>query len=83
MSEDFSYVAGTYCSYTQIVRLTLPAIILNAASPATTLVQTALLGRIGSKDQVAAYAVASAFASFVITVLNFLVRSQNVSYTWV
>ena len=70
-----SYVPGSYCSIKQILALAVPAILLNAAAPATTTVQTVLLGRLPhhSRQQVAAFAAVSAVANFMTFVLNFMV----------
>ena len=71
-----SYVAGSYCSYRQIAALTVPAILLNAAAPATTTLQTVLLGHLSDsvREQVAAFAAVSVVASFLAFLPNFLVR---------
>lgn len=71
-----TYTPGSYCSYRQIASLTVPAILLNAAAPATTTVQTVLLGHLDSdvKEQVAAFAAVSVVSNFVTFLLNFLVR---------
>lgn len=67
----------SYASYQEIVRLAVPAMVLNAAGPATTTVQTVLLGRLreAPQQQVAAFAAVSSVANFVFFLLNFLVRS--------
>jgi hypothetical protein len=71
-----SYVTGSYCSYRQILGLAVPAVLLNAAAPLTTTVQTILLGHLNRdvKEQVAAFAAVSVVSNFVVFLLNFLVR---------
>lgn len=75
-SEGMAPDVHAYASYRQIIRLAVPAMLLNAAVPATTTVQTVLLGRLhhAPQQQVAAFAAVSSVANFVFFLLNFLVR---------
>lgn len=68
-----------YASFRQIARLAVPAMLLNAAVPATTTIQTILLGNLHHEPQhqVAAFAAVSGVANFVFFLLNFLVRSSS------
>lgn len=71
------YVAGSYCSFRQILALAVPAVLLNAAAPATSTIQTVLLGRLADsgRDQLAAFSAVGVVANFTTFLLNFMVRA--------
>ena len=76
VDPDSSYIAGSYCSFKQILNLAVPAVLLNAAAPATASIQTVLLGRLehNGRDQLAAFAAVCVVANFTTFLLNFMVR---------
>ena len=76
VGPDSSYIAGSYCSFKQILNLAVPAVLLNAAAPATASIQTILLGRLehNGRDQLAAFSAVCVVANFTTFLLNFMVR---------
>lgn len=81
MQTDDAYLPGAYSSYRQILVITLPAILLNAAIPFTTTIQTALLGNLPghSRSQLAAFAAVAPFIGFPVSLFNFLVRTFGIA----
>lgn len=67
MDDDF-----TSCSLAEILHVSLPAIVLNAAPTATSMAQTALLGHYASTQALAAYSAVSISAGTLLSVFNFL-----------
>lgn len=59
------------CSLVEILHISLPAIVLNAAPTATSMAQTALLGHYASTAQLAAYSAVAITAGTLLSVFNF------------
>ena len=59
------------CSLVEILSISLPAVVLNAAPTATSMVQTALLGHFASTPQLAAYSAVAITAGTLLSVFNF------------
>lgn len=64
---------AVYSSYKAIAHVAVPSIILNAAAPLTSVVQTALLGSFVSTHALAAYGACAILIGFTTKLFNFLV----------